>query len=257
MDPPSVAVFNEYVPKASVVRFLTPSAQLVAGFLDTVESPIETPVQVLTTNDALAPIKDDFRLATRLSGLLASEAADLRVTDDPIQNSLVVTDREIASVIKTNDGYTNVSAQGQQLVESIQEQIHRQWRAGSAPTIRIPPQQDLLDSLETEFNTDVVADFQELMEVVSVADIEAGKRAGVIVSLLTAARNDLLQYDISNWGQDIGLASVATFSRLKQDLLDAGIIETERVPIDVGRPRLRLTPAHEIPSDPDRLQELV
>jgi hypothetical protein len=49
-----------------------------------------------------------------------------------------------------------------------------------------------------------------------------------------------LLYDISRWGEDVAIASKATFSRTKSQMEDAGLIETEKVPIDVGRPRLRL-----------------
>ncbi|PWG73380.1 hypothetical protein DF186_23370, partial [Enterococcus hirae] len=59
-------------------------------------------------------------------------------------------------------------------------------------------------------------------------------------SLLVAAKNDVLLYDISKWGEDVGIASKATFSRTKTKLEDMGLIDTEKVPIDVGRPRLRL-----------------
>ena len=38
----------------------------------------------------------------------------------------------------------------------------------------------------------------------------------------------------------MGLASKATFSRMKGRLEEQGVIATEKVPIDVGRPRLRL-----------------
>jgi predicted transcriptional regulator len=38
----------------------------------------------------------------------------------------------------------------------------------------------------------------------------------------------------------VGIASKATFSRTKTKLEDMGLIDTEKVPIDVGRPRLRL-----------------
>ncbi|PHQ46924.1 hypothetical protein DJ68_04650, partial [Halorubrum sp. C3] len=62
----------------------------------------------------------------------------------------------------------------------------------------------------------------------------------VTVSLLVAAKNDVLLYDISKWGEDVGIASKATFSRTKTRLEDLGVIDTEKVPIDVGRPRLRL-----------------
>ena len=61
-----------------------------------------------------------------------------------------------------------------------------------------------------------------------------------MIALLVAARNEVLLYDISKWGEDVGIASKATFSRTKSRLEDAGVITTEKVPIDVGRPRLRL-----------------
>jgi len=55
-----------------------------------------------------------------------------------------------------------------------------------------------------------------------------------------AARNGDLLYDISRWGEDVGIASKATFSRTKTRMEESGVIATEKVPIDVGRPRLRL-----------------
>jgi hypothetical protein len=70
-------------------------------------------------------------------------------------------------------------------------------------------------------------------------------RDEVTISLILAARNGELLYDISKWGEDVGLASKATFSRTKSALEDLGLIATEKVPIDVGRPRLRLKFADE------------
>ena len=52
--------------------------------------------------------------------------------------------------------------------------------------------------------------------------------------------HELQLYDISRWGEDTGVASKATFSRTKTRLEDRGLIDTTKVPIDVGRPRLRL-----------------
>jgi predicted transcriptional regulator len=43
----------------------------------------------------------------------------------------------------------------------------------------------------------------------------------------------------------VGIASKATFSRTKTKLEDMGLIGTEKVPIDVGRPRLRLKLAND------------
>lgn len=62
---------------------------------------------------------------------------------------------------------------------------------------------------------------------------------GVTISLLVATKNDVLLYNISKWGEDVGIASKATFSRTKIRLEDLGVIDTEKVLIDIGRPRLR------------------
>ena len=60
------------------------------------------------------------------------------------------------------------------------------------------------------------------------------------VSLLVAAKNEELLYEISKWGEEVGIASKVTFSRTKTMLEERGLIDTEKVPIEVGRPRLRL-----------------
>jgi hypothetical protein len=76
----------------------------------------------------------------------------------------------------------------------------------------------------------VAADFRAVLD-----SLEAARGGGegldeVTISLLVAAKNRELLYDISRWGEDIGLASKATFSRTKTRLEDNGLIETEKVP---------------------------
>lgn len=50
------------------------------------------------------------------------------------------------------------------------------------------------------------------------------------ISLLVVAKNEELLYDISKWGKDAGVASKATFSRMKQQLEEMGLVNTEKVP---------------------------
>jgi hypothetical protein len=83
-------------------------------------------------------------------------------------------------------------------------------------------------------------DFDAVLAAIDSARGDGGGLDEVTVSLLVAAKNDVLLYDISKWGEDVGIASKATFSRTKTRLEDLGVIDTEKVPIDVGRPRLRL-----------------
>jgi hypothetical protein len=99
-----------------------------------------------------------------------------------------------------------------------------------------------VETLEAEIDPDVAADFETVLNSLDSARGDGDGLDEVTISLLVAARNGELLYDISKWGEDVGLASKATFSRTKTRLEDNGLIDTEKVPIDVGRPRLRLMP---------------
>ena len=79
----------------------------------------------------------------------------------------------------------------------------------------------------------------------------------VLVLLLIAARHELLLYHVSSWAEDIQFYSKASLSRAKGALEDDGVLGSERVPIDVGRPRLRLTLTDEytLLSVPELLRE--
>lgn len=92
---------------------------------------------------------------------------------------------------------------------------------------------------------DAVDDFDTVLESLTTARGDGDGLDEVTISLLVAAKNEELLYDISKWGEDVGIASKATFSRAKTTLEEMGLIDTEKVPIDVGRPRLRLRFAHE------------
>ncbi|KPN32124.1 hypothetical protein SY89_02884 [Halolamina pelagica] len=83
-------------------------------------------------------------------------------------------------------------------------------------------------------------DFDTVLSSLETARGDGDGLDEVTISLLVAAKNDVLLYDISKWGEDVGIASKATFSRTKTRLEELGLIDTEKVPIDVGRPRLRL-----------------
>jgi hypothetical protein len=95
-------------------------------------------------------------------------------------------------------------------------------------------------SLEAEIGEGTAADFDSVLSSLATARGDGDGLDEVTISLLVAAKNEELLYDISKWGEDVGIASKATFSRTKTDLEDLGLLDTEKVPIDVGRPRLRL-----------------
>ena len=97
-----------------------------------------------------------------------------------------------------------------------------------------------METLEADIGPDAAADFETVLDSLETARGDGEGLDEVTISLLVAAKNGELLYDISKWGEDVGVASKATFSRTKTQLEDNGLLDTEKVPIDVGRPRLRL-----------------
>ena len=71
---------------------------------------------------------------------------------------------------------------------------------------------------------------------------------------LVGAKNQVQFYELGLWGESEGVASRAKFSREKQTLEEHGLIDTEKVPTDVGRPRQRLVLADRLAeTDPPEL----
>ncbi len=99
---------------------------------------------------------------------------------------------------------------------------------------------EVRNSLREEIGEDTQRDFCDMLEILESAKGDGTGVDEITVALVAAARNEILLYDISKWGEDSGVASKATFSRKKTELEDSGLIDTENVPIDIGRPRLRL-----------------
>ena len=64
--------------------------------------------------------------------------------------------------------------------------------------------------------------------------------APVTVCTLVAARHDVLVMRLSEWAEEVGFSSRTEIARAKATLVDAGLVDTERVPAGVGRPRHRL-----------------
>ncbi|WP_394338167.1 transcriptional regulator TbsP domain-containing protein [Halorubrum ezzemoulense] len=101
-------------------------------------------------------------------------------------------------------------------------------------------------TLQEEIGDDIAADLDEVLAHAEKIANSNEYLSIVEIMLILAARNEVLLYDISKWGEHTGIASKATFSRVKSALEDAGLIETEKVPVDIGRPRLRLIATDEL-----------
>lgn len=211
------------------------------ALLEVLEGLDEPPkVRLLARESVLKWVRDEYIHASAAADLVAADRLSLRTTDEPSENVLVVTEGKVVSVVSAGSNVAGLVTDDVEFVESARERWQSVWETAAEFGLRTPARSRVEESLATEFGLDVESDFRTMLGVLSSGRGAEGGLDEVGVSLLTAAKHEELLYDISKWGEDVGVASKATFSRTKNPLEEMGLLDTEKVPVDVGRPRLRL-----------------
>ena len=218
-----------------------PSDEIVDGVVDAlreVETLTDGPIRILATPDVLKTVRDTFTTATAAAALAEEGRLSLRASEDPNGQFLLVTSERVHTLLIADDATVSVIADDDAFVEEAYQTYDAAWEAADEFDLRTPGLTRLLETLESEINEATRDDFESMLRSLPPASAEYNE---VELSILAAAKNRVLLYDLSRWGENVGLASKATFSRTKTRLEDQGYVATEKVPIDVGRPRLRLT----------------
>jgi len=234
-------IIADILASAEEIQVVNPAGETIAELVEVLDR-IKTPstVQVLAAEQALKDVMDDFLVGSVAADLIEEGVLAVRILDDPPVNSLVITGDRVVSIVTAGDQAAGLGTSDRQFVAASSEYFEDNWETASEFSLRTPPLSRVRSTLETELGDETLADFDALLESLDTARGDGEGLDEVTISLLVAARNEQLLYDISKWGEDVGLASKATFSRTKTQLEDRGVIDTEKVPIDVGRPRLRL-----------------
>ena len=197
-------------------------------------------VRLLTRESVLKWLRGDFLTASAAAELVSAETLSLRTTDEGFENTLLITNESVIAIVPAGQLVAGLVTNDAEFVANTRERWTNRWDTAEEFPLRTPARSRVEESLETEFGPDVASDFRSMLGALDTARGDDNGFDEVVVSLLAAAKNEELLYDISKWGEDAGVASKATFSRTKTRLEERGLIATEKVPIDVGRPRLRL-----------------
>ncbi|SDC26660.1 hypothetical protein SAMN05192552_1002280 [Natrinema hispanicum] len=197
-------------------------------------------VHMLADERTLKDIMGDFIVASNAADLISEGALALRTLEQAPENSLLITEDRVVAVVHAGDRVGGLVTDEADFVADTYETYEDRWADASEFNLRTPPITDVRETLADEISPDAEGDFTAILDSLETARGDGDGLDEVTISLLVAAKNEALLYDISKWGEDVGIASKATFSRTKTKLEDMGLIDTEKVPIDVGRPRLRL-----------------
>ncbi|WP_458210030.1 transcriptional regulator TbsP [Haladaptatus sp. NG-SE-30] len=244
-------IFEELFEETSEpVLFVNPSdSQLEAAIITASEFEGDLPeLRIIGSPEIFKTMVEDFLIASEAADLLHQEMLSMRTADEVHRSSMVVLADRLVTLVQFDDRIDGLLSDDADLVDTARQSLMGAWEEGDEFTVRAPPISRVRETLRDEIDPAVEEDFTMVLN--SLDEIRgAGGLDEVAISLLVAARNNILLYDISKWGEDVGLASKATFSRTKTRLEDLGILDTEKVPIDVGRPRLRLKLADESMAD--------
>ncbi|WP_097007845.1 transcriptional regulator TbsP [Natronoarchaeum philippinense] len=221
---------------------VNPSSEAIKSFVDVASTfdgdrPL---VHLLADERTLKDVMDDFIIASNTADLVDADVLALRTTEDPPGNSLLLTDDAVVALVDAGSQIGGLVADDEDFVASARETYQNRWDGADEYNLRTPPITRVRETLSEEISPEAEDDFTNILDSLETARGDGDGLDEVTISLLVAAKNEALLYDISKWGEDVGIASKATFSRTKTKLEDMGLIDTEKVPIDVGRPRLRL-----------------
>ncbi|MFC6989113.1 transcriptional regulator TbsP [Haloplanus sp. GCM10025708] len=221
---------------------VNPTAEVVEGVTDVAtEFGDESPsVRILADGSLLKSVLDDFLVASNAADLVASDVLDLRTPDGDAENALVLTDETVLALVSAGDRVAALADDDPDFVAAVEETYETAWDDADPYNLRTPPLSRVRETLAEEIGEATRDDFDAVLSSLDAVRGDGDGIDEVTLCLLVAAKNDVLLYDISKWGEDVGIASKATFSRTKTRLEDRGLVDTEKVPIDVGRPRLRL-----------------
>ncbi|GAB3686251.1 DUF5821 family protein [Salinarchaeum chitinilyticum] len=221
-------------------------ASVVEAVVDALSSSETVPeIRLLAVEDAFKTVFEDFLVASEAADHVASGRLALHVAADPGANPTIVANDCVTSLVDAGTRVGGLRSEEADLVDAARTDVQERWERADEYSLRTPPMSTVREELEGDLGAPVQDDFSGMLDSLETARGNDDDLDEVTVSLLAAAKNEALLYDISRWGEDTGVASKATFSRTKSTLEDAGLIETEKVPIEVGRPRLRLTLADE------------
>jgi hypothetical protein len=188
----------------------------------------------------LKDVMDDFIVASNAADLIEEDVLELRTLREIPENSLLITEERVIAIVQAGSQVGGLTAEAGSFVDAAHETYSDHWERAHPFSLRTPPLSRVRRTLSEEISADVEEDFTSVLDSLETARGNGEGLDEVTISLLVAAKNEALLYDISKWGEDVGIASKATFSRTKTKLEDMDLLDTEKVPIDVGRPRLRL-----------------
>ena len=203
------------------------------------EAALSRPLCVLGRREVIRELRQDFLMGSRTANLVESGAVALRETELDYETPAVVAPDAVHALVAVEEVAGSVPADHPEFESDALTACADMWDRADQYPLRTPALSALRRSMAADLGEGFRDGFDTALDVA--ADLRDRTRFHEVrAALAVAAERELLHYDVSKWGEDSGLASTASFSRHKTDLEAEGVIDTEKEPVQMGRPRQRL-----------------
>ena len=204
---------------------------------------------VLASDRAVDAVADRFRPASRLAALAEAGVWDLLTLPEPQPNAALagrttgcvlvsVADREREGAGTVGDSPRVWCRVGDD--PTLRERYDPLVEAAEGRRLRTPSRRRVYEALRERCGVGVAGDVIRALDgdtsETEALDLAGARRRAYVVGVYRAA----LDRDLRRACEDAELGSSATFTRIKRELREAGLLGTEPVPQPVGRPRERL-----------------
>lgn len=189
-------------------------------------------------------LRDDFLIGSRLAELVDADAAAVRAATDHLDDRAVVGEDDAWLLLTVGDDVSAIPASDGDLVEGLRRKYGERWSAAQEIDLRSPPRDRVTAAVAEEITEEAAADLTAAVD--GAERLRWGEKPDPTdLLLLVGARADAQFQAVTAAAERVSLSSRSSCSRAKQDLENAGLLRTERIPQGIGRPRQRLVPGRE------------
>lgn len=193
---------------------------------------------VLLAESTTEAIQETFPLNSLLQQVIEESNLSVSAVEEPQLPTIAMVEDKIEYKLTLGSVEQFVKIPRNREFEEFVAEFDALVSEGTMTVFDAPPWEMLLSELEEDVGEDTRLEFERL--ILAAQHEGLGALDETSVAVIAAAQSGALQYDLAKWAEEIGLASRATVSRRKTSLEKDGVIVTESVPVEVGRPRERL-----------------
>ena len=230
---------SEILATSDQTRLVIADFDTALKLMDENQAGLQRKLKLIITNDIAEQLSDRFPLNSYFQKLEDRDGIEIRQeSSDSSLSAIVHAEDRFYYPLSFGSVQTYVEISNSQLHQRIEEEFDEIFNKSENLNLAVPSWKELLEGLAEATSSSTAAEFESLVEAATPENLDSLDE--ISLALIAAARTGALQYDISNWGEEVNIGSKATFSRRKSSLVDDGIITTESVQMDIGRPRDRL-----------------